>query len=360
MVVLTYPNGDRYDGDCQEKKRHGQGTLTYADGGTYVGQWANDVREGQGTNTWANGNRYQGGWKNNRAHGQGTITYSNGGRYFGQWAGGKRNGQGTNQWANGERYEGAWRNDKKHGPGTLYKSDGTQQDGSWTYNTWVELGNDPDASGCSLVPLAQEFVQLLKWSKTIFDPKGDRCFCSHCYHAKWKDVIDAGSDKYVIPRGFVRLGLHVDPVFSEGHEIWKKWIVTFHGTTKIGALSIIINRQFSLPGDQLIDGSILGIREGHIPDKKHIYTSPTIAYSSSPIYSPPYEFYSQRNKKKYEAQIVLQCRQKPGSFEIQRETIGAGQKQICPFISNEELEYFTGIRASVVAYGLLIRIREKT
>ena len=381
MGAKIYTNGDRYKGDLKDDKRHGQGTLTYAqggeyaggwindlrhgqgkftysDGGIYDGQWANDMREGQGTNTWANGNRYAGTWKHNRMHGQGTMTYKNGGKYSGQWSEGKRNGQGTNEWPDGERYEGAWRSDKKHGPGTLFKSDGTQQGGSWANNNWVEVKKDRVTPGCALFPLAQEFVEKLGWAKRMFNPKGDRCFCSQCYDVSSKDVIEAGGENYVIPRGFVRFGLFVDPVFSDRHDIWKKWIVTFHGTNKIGAESVIVNRQFCLPGDRLIDGSILGIREGHIPGKQHIYTSPTIAYSSSPVYSPAYEFVSQRDQKKYEAQIVLQCRQKPGSFKVQRETIGLGEKRICRFVPNEKMEYFTDIRPSIVTYGLLIRVRE--
>ena len=64
-------------------------------------------------------------------------------------------------------------------------------------------------------------------------------------------------------------------------------------------------------------------------------------------------------KKNFEAQIVLQCRQMPNTFKVQHETIGLGKKQIFPFISNEEMEYFTDRRATLVAYGLLMRVKEK-
>lgn len=136
-------------------------------------------------------------------------------------------------------------------------------------------------------------------------------------------------------------------------------IVTFHGTSRAAAISIITNRQFCLPGDKLLDGTVLRIPKEHIPDQLFIFTSPTIAYSSSPVYSPSYSFCSSYDDKTYEAQIVLQCRQKPNSFRVQGETIGLGERQVCPFISNETMEYFTDIRSSLVAYGLLIRVREK-
>jgi hypothetical protein len=113
-----------------------------------------------------------------------------------------------------------------------------------------------------------------------------------------------------------------------------------------------------MPGDKLIDGTKLGIRPGHIPDQKFIYTSPTIAYSSGPVYSPTYDFHSTENDADYQAQIVLQCRQMPETFETGPETIGA-TGEICPHIPNSEIEYFTDRRSTLLAYGLLVRFRSK-
>ncbi|CAF0972893.1 unnamed protein product [Rotaria sordida] len=214
-------------------------------------------------------------------------------------------------------------------------------------------------SQCFSISLAKEFVNSLNWSKTLFDDSQDRCYCTKCYPISWSDVISGGNAKYVIPRGWTRLGLRVDPIHEDEHDIWNKWIVTFHGTTKTAARSILTHRHFYLPGDKLIDGTILGIRDGHIPNKKFIFTSPTIAYSSSTIYAPNNDFFSSMNNTLDEAQIVLQCRQQPNSFIIQGETIGAGSKRICPHIPNERIEYYTDIRSSIIAYGLLVRFREK-
>jgi hypothetical protein len=101
---------------------------------------------------------------------------------------------------------------------------------------------------------------------------------------------------------------------------------------------------------------VLGIREGHIPNKKHIYTSPTIAYSSLTVYSPMNDFYSRQTNRNYKVQIVLQCRQMPKSFETQGETVGADATRLCPFIPNSQVEYYTEIRPSLIAYGLLVKI----
>lgn len=212
---------------------------------------------------------------------------------------------------------------------------------------------------CPYLKLAREFIRSLGWNDKLFDDSHDKCYCPNCYPAKLPDVLDAGNGHYVIPRKWVRLGVQVNNVFHELHDIWDQWIVTFHGTTLVGAQSILYNSRFCLPGDKLIDGTILGIRKGHIPDKKHIYTSPTIAYSSLPVYSPENEFYSSTTRRAYDVQIVLQCRQKPDSFKIQGETVGATTRRLCPHISNDKIEYFTEIRDSLVAYGLLVKLVER-
>ncbi|CAF1157240.1 unnamed protein product [Adineta steineri] len=173
--------------------------------------------------------------------------------------------------------------------------------------------------------LAKEYVESLGWDNVLFDSSHDKCYCIKCYPASWSDMADAGGQKYVIPRGWARIGLHVDAAIVGVNDIWNKWIVTFHGTSLLAAKSILHNRQFCLPGDKLIDGTLLGIRPGHIPDKKHIYTSPTIAYSGLPVYSTKHDFNSSKNYCAYTVQIVLQCRQKPGSYTVQGETVNAPQ-----------------------------------
>jgi hypothetical protein len=385
--VNTWPNGDRYAGNWANNKRCGKGKFTYADGGRYNGQWDDDMRSGHGVNIWANGNQYDGSWENNQQHGQGTFTYADGGTYIGEWENNMRHGKGTNKWPNGDRYEGFWQSNRKHGKGTLYHKDGTKEEGNWTDDELnralatgqgkggngknkidfkgVWINGQPfliilmsKASGCSYQALAREFAASLNWDKAFFDDSNDRCYCSRCYKDSWNDVIPAGDSKYVIPRGWVRLGLVVDPVTAKKHDIWNKWIVTYHGTSKVAAESIITHRHFCMPGDVLIDGTKLAIRPGHIPGQIYIYTSPTIAYSSSPVYSPVYNFHSTENNSNYEAQIVLHCRQMPTTFQIGPETIGA-KEQICPHVPNSQMEYYTDRRATLVAYGLLVRFRPK-
>lgn len=393
--VNKWPNGDKYEGEWKENKKHGDGTYTFRDGGQYIGEWEEDQRCGDGETTWANGNHYKGSYSHNQRNGKGTLTYADGGKYEGQWSRDMRHGLGINIWSNGNKYKGSWRRNLKHGKGILYLADGSRKEGDWVDDELNEKSYDehknaplqvnegkhngknmvkfqslwlnnqkilvfliPTATGCPYDALAHEFIVSLNWKKEFFDKSHDRCYCSHCYKDSWKDVIDAGEGKYVIPRGWVRLGLHIDSALCAAHDIWNKYIVTFHGTTKLAAQSILHHRQFCHPGDVLLDGTKLRIREGHIPGMMYVYTSPTIAYSSSPIYSQVYNFHSNKNNANYEVQMVLQCRQMPDSFEIGPETIAA-KTQICPHIPNSKIEYFTNRRATIHAYGLLVRFRPK-
>jgi hypothetical protein len=44
--VLTYVNGERYEGQWKDDKEHGKGTRTYINGDRYVGEWAEAMKHG--------------------------------------------------------------------------------------------------------------------------------------------------------------------------------------------------------------------------------------------------------------------------------------------------------------------------
>lgn len=46
---MEYKNGDVYEGEWQEDRRHGPGTNFFANGDIFVGQYVLDQREGLGT-----------------------------------------------------------------------------------------------------------------------------------------------------------------------------------------------------------------------------------------------------------------------------------------------------------------------
>lgn len=139
---MTYANGDKYEGEWLDNKRHGFGTYWKREAGKfrveYNGTWVQGKKQGFGVHYNAAGERYEGEWLGNRRHGKGRQTF--GGRldgvgadvYEGDWAEGQRCGEGTMQYANGDVFRGRWREDDKHGAGTYYyEVKQTRYDGVW-------------------------------------------------------------------------------------------------------------------------------------------------------------------------------------------------------------------------------------
>merc|ERR1739848_774734 len=112
--------------------------------------------------------------------------------------------------------------------------------------------------------------------------------------------------------------------------------------------------QLLMPGDTLDDGTRLDIRPGHIPGETGYFTSPTIRYAELDYYAAPVRWNG------YVGKIVLQLRQRPGSYTTQGETVGwtrqHGSLRIDPHFYNEEVERKSLARSSVLIYGLLVRL----
>jgi len=70
-----WSNGDIYEGEWLNGKRHGYGKMLYSDGTVYIGYWQNDKRQGYGSYQWPNhGSKYTGEWFNGQIHGNASIT----------------------------------------------------------------------------------------------------------------------------------------------------------------------------------------------------------------------------------------------------------------------------------------------
>jgi len=87
------------------------------------------------------------------------------------------------------------------------------------------------------------------------------------------------------------------------------------------------------------------------------FTSPTIRYAAQNHYSTPMEFKSQIDKNLYSAQIVLRCRQMPNTFVIQGETLNNRQSDFCDIIPDEQIEWKTDQRGTVIFDGLCVRLK---
>jgi hypothetical protein len=106
--IYRYSNGDVFDGEMQNFRRHGIGKLKCKDK-MYYGQFQNDLYCGRGIMKWENGAMYDGEFDKNR-NGYGiyiNVVYI----YEGYWKNGKRNGYGICR-LNNKILIGEWENDE--------------------------------------------------------------------------------------------------------------------------------------------------------------------------------------------------------------------------------------------------------
>ncbi len=144
---VTWANGDAYQGELRQSRRHGQGEFTWANGQRYQGTWANDAPHGTGNLQFANGNQYEGELALGVPHGQGRMAYATGDRFKGQFLQGKPDGAGAYRWANGQTYEGPWTNDQPNGQGVLTYANGNRYVGQLRQGTPDGTGTLTHASG---------------------------------------------------------------------------------------------------------------------------------------------------------------------------------------------------------------------
>ena len=101
--VLTFPNGDRYEGEVLFGLANGKGTMHFASGEVYTGEWSNGKINGRGVLKYPETNSIK--------------------IFVGVLRDGKKEGLGTEIMKDETRYEGEFLNDKRHGKGVLtYKN----------------------------------------------------------------------------------------------------------------------------------------------------------------------------------------------------------------------------------------------
>ena len=70
-----------------------------------------------------------------------------------------------------------------------------------------------------------------------------------------------------------------------------------------------------------------------------------------------FSYVDKQTKKGYESRVAFQVLIAPDIYEVGAETIGA-RHRVDPMFSNNELEWSTEQRGSIVIYGLLVRLEE--
>lgn len=122
---IRYSNGEEYQGEMKDNKRHGFGTYYYFNGDKYEGNWYSNLKHGKGTFFWnKTGEMYEGMFNYNKQEGVGIFYWKNGDRYHGEWKENKRHGKGILYMQNGSKFIGQFKYNEKHGLGELVNRNG--------------------------------------------------------------------------------------------------------------------------------------------------------------------------------------------------------------------------------------------
>eukprot|EP00929_Paragymnodinium_shiwhaense_P108258 TRINITY_DN7458_c0_g1_i1.p1 TRINITY_DN7458_c0_g1~~TRINITY_DN7458_c0_g1_i1.p1 ORF type:complete len:587 (-),score=53.16 TRINITY_DN7458_c0_g1_i1:79-1839(-) len=137
---LSYPDGNKYEGQLVDGKRHGRGVLTLGDGTTYDADWRNDRRHGEGSELFPDGSRFTGKYADGLRSGHGVMTWPEGSRYCGQFSRGRANGEGHLLRTDGSVYKGNFSEDCMCGEGWMQWKDGVEYRGQFVANRREGVG----------------------------------------------------------------------------------------------------------------------------------------------------------------------------------------------------------------------------
>lgn len=125
--------GTEYDGELQNRKPHGKGTIKHSDGYSYEGEFKDGMKEGFGKEVHDEDTYYEGEWMADKKHGEGKLVTPNGEVYEGQFEDGMKDGMGKLKMNNGDVYEGAFQSDFFNGEGSLQAVNGDYYQGQWSW-----------------------------------------------------------------------------------------------------------------------------------------------------------------------------------------------------------------------------------
>ena len=130
-MVVTYDNGDKYEGDFVDNVKEGKGIYIYSNGDKYEGEFFGDEKDGYGIYYYKNGERYEGEFKEDKKHGHGIYYYLDGDRYEGEFKNGYAEGRGAYYFSDGEKYIGDYKKDQRDGHGIYIYSNGDKYIGEF-------------------------------------------------------------------------------------------------------------------------------------------------------------------------------------------------------------------------------------
>jgi len=96
-------------------------------------------------------------------------------------------------------------------------------------STAIPPNVDATSFRCPVQQATYEYLKTLNIPESMFDRKGNRCYCNTCYPDTFPKFMDVAGERYILPHGCVRFGLATNPVFTALNDIWDSWHIAFHG-----------------------------------------------------------------------------------------------------------------------------------
>lgn len=121
---INYKNGDKYEGETLNEKKHGNGVFQYNGNNMYSGKFKHDMQEGFGDAVYSDGSSFKGHFLCGKRHGLGKYDFNNRDTFYGFWADGNMNGVGIYSFADGARFEGEVSNNIFCGFGHMNQANG--------------------------------------------------------------------------------------------------------------------------------------------------------------------------------------------------------------------------------------------
>ena len=174
-AIITFDNGNVYEGAFKQHMFNGSGKMTYANGDVYNGDWKDDQFHGHGVYTYKNHDFYNGQWCNGNMCGIGEFCWHNFAHHKGEYKNSKRNGYGVFHDVKGLCYEGNWVDDMKSGIGKETYMDGSYYEGEWLHGSYNGYGELHGSNGK---------VQKGQWCNGVL-VKSTSTFCENCCTIFW-------------------------------------------------------------------------------------------------------------------------------------------------------------------------------
>jgi hypothetical protein len=177
--------------------------------------------------------------------------------------------------------------------------------------------------------------------------------------------MNAAGETYGLPLGWCGFGLPIDPAAAKRCDIFATYHRCFHGMDSTKAAKILNDpmRQLLMRGDTTAGGVEIPCDRGSGDSDfyNHIFTSKSIkycAYSPEPPHNLGGYYCIKERFRGRDFLVAFQVLQKPDSYTVNRETVGATRAGVNPIdesFPNSEMEWKTKSRGVHFLQRLLVK-----